>query len=229
MDSAKLFQGFSPATLKFLKNLGENNKKEWFEAHRKDYETVLLNPFKRLVTDLGDFMLMIDPMLEIRPAINKTISKIHRDTRFSKDKTPFKTNLWLSFKRQVPDWKTTPVFFFELFPDWYRFGMGFYSPTPATMASIRNRIDEDPVEFTQIIQSIAQQETFVLDGEDYKRRIANNHPEEIQLWYQKKGFYLSCNRDIDDLLMSPELSERVLKGFNELVTLYHYLWKTIVE
>ena len=222
-----MFQGFSPKTLHFLKSLERNNKKEWFEAHRKDYETWLLNPFKSLTTDLGGFMLLIDPMLEIKPVVNKTISRIHRDTRFSKDKSPYKSNLWLTFKRRVPDWKKTPVFFFELFTDWYRFGMGFYNAAPATMISFRNKIERNPDEFSALIETINRQQIFKLDGEDYKRPLGNEYPALIQPWYQKKSFYLSCNRETDDLLMSPELSDRILEGFNMLVPLYRFLWKAI--
>ncbi len=227
MIEKKHFHGFKPQTLKFLRNLERNNKKEWFEEHRKDYETLLLNPFKQLATDLGESMLLIDPMLEIKPVVNKTTSRIHRDTRFSKDKSPYKSNLWLTFKRQVPDWKTTPVFFFELFKDWYRFGMGFYSASPATMGSIRKLIDENPDDFAALIRSIDQQQHFKLDGDDYKRTIPNNHPEEFQPWYRKRNFFLPCNCETDDLLMSPELSDRILEGFNLLVPLYRFLWKAI--
>ena len=86
VEEDRKFNGFSPKTLKFLKGLEVNNNKTWFQKHRADYEEYVLQPLRDLVTYLGDFMLVIDPCFEITPAVNKTISRIYRDTRFSKDK-----------------------------------------------------------------------------------------------------------------------------------------------
>lgn len=94
----KRFSGFSPKTLKFLRGLKTNNNKAWFQAHRADYEKYVLQPLRDLVIDLGDFMLDIDPFFEITPSVNKTISRIYRDTRFSKDKSPFRSTVWFTFK-----------------------------------------------------------------------------------------------------------------------------------
>ena len=85
------FNGFSEKTLDFLRNLKVNNNKTWFEANKQDYEIYLLQPMRNLVFDIGEFMLSIDPYFEIRPAINKTISKIYRDIRFSRNKSLFRS------------------------------------------------------------------------------------------------------------------------------------------
>src|SRR5271157_2207894 len=101
MNSARptTFTGFSAKSPAFLKELKEHNDKMWFEAHRHKYEECLLGPMRRLVSDLGEFTLSIDPLLEIRPVVNKTISRIYRDTRFSRNKLPCKTTMWITFKR----------------------------------------------------------------------------------------------------------------------------------
>jgi uncharacterized protein (DUF2461 family) len=99
-EEGRKFKGFSPKTLKFLRGLKANNSKAWFQAHRADYEEYALQPLRYLVTDLGDFMLDIDPYFEITPSVNKTISRIYRDTRFSKDKSPFRSTVWFTFKNQ---------------------------------------------------------------------------------------------------------------------------------
>lgn len=98
-----------------------------FEANKYDYQEYLLKPFKQLVNDLGCFMLSIDPLLETTPAVDKTISRIYRDTRFSKDKTPYKSSMWFSFRRPGRDSKEDPVYFFEISGDRYCYGMGFFS------------------------------------------------------------------------------------------------------
>ena len=179
-EEERKFNGFSPKTLKFLRGLKANNNKAWFQAHREDYDAYVLGPLQDLVADLGEFMLGIDPRFEITPAVNKTISKIYRDTRFSKDKSPFRSTVWITFKNQNKDWTTRVCgYFFELSVNSYRYGMGFYNAAPAIMSRFREMIDENPKEFMKVISFFAKQRTFVLEGEKYKRIIDNSKPEII--------------------------------------------------
>ena len=95
------FKGLSSKAFRFLKEIRTHNEKAWFEAHRTDYERHLLEPLRDLVTDLSDFMLDIDLSFEVAPAVGKTISRIYRDTRFSKDKSPLRDCMWITFKRNT--------------------------------------------------------------------------------------------------------------------------------
>jgi uncharacterized protein (TIGR02453 family) len=226
----KQFNGFSPKTLKFLRGLKANNDKAWFKAHKTDYEEYVLQPFRDLVTDLGDFMLDIDPCFEITPAINKTISRIYRDTRFSKDKSPYRSTVWFTFKNQNKDWTTLVCgYFFELSPASYRYGMGFYNAAPAIMSKFREMINENPKEFTKAISFLDKQKTFVLEGDKYKRIIDKTKPEKIQNWYQRKNVYLVCNRKIDDVLFSSKLLCDLTHGFGLIASFYHYLEKVRIK
>lgn len=224
-----MFKGYQKEAIVFLKNLRNNNNKQWFEAHREGYEEFLLLPTRDLVTALGDFMLTIDPNFEIRPVINKTISKIYRDTRFSKNKTLLKTSIWITFKRPTSDWKEAPAFYFEVMPDGYRFGMGFYGATPATMKVFRALIDEYPSEFKEAISFFSKQKTFSLVGEKYKKIFDESKPKAIQDWYQCKNFYLVCDRRADDILFSEKLVKDLMKNFKLLTKLYRFLLEVKLE
>lgn len=229
-EEERKFNGFSPKTLKFLRGLKANNDKNWFQAHRADYEDYVLGPLRDLVTDLGDFMLDIDPRFEITPAVNKTISRIYRDTRFSKDKSPFRSTVWFTFKNRNKDWTAHVCgYFFELSVNSYRYGMGFYNAAPAIMSRFREMIDESPKEFLRVISFFAKQQTVVLEGEKYKRTIDASKPEEIQDWYQRKNMYLVCNRKIDDTLFSSELVDDLMRGFGLIAPFYHYLQRIRLE
>ena len=109
------FTGFTRSTLRFLSQIRSHNDREWFEAHRHDYQTHLLEPFQRLVVDLAPCMEDIDPLLELRPAVGKTISRIYRDTRFSSDKSPFRNRMWITFKRPSKIWTERPAYFCRRF------------------------------------------------------------------------------------------------------------------
>jgi len=217
------FTGFTPATVGFLESLAVHNDKTWFEAHKRDYQVHLLAPLQRLVVDLAPTMEAIDPLLEVRPTVGKTISRIYRDTRFSSDKSPLRSKMWITFKRPSKDWLDRPTYFFELASHAYRFGMGFYAATPRTMDQFRERVARDPAAFLAAVAFYPDQSVFALEGESYRRAIANGLPAEIQPWYQKKTFYLEADRALDDLLFRPELVGELTAGFRLLAPLYHFL------
>ena len=217
------FIGFSKDTISFLTNLEINNNKKWFETHKQDYEKFLLNPLKDLVNDLAFTMKTIDPYIEVSPLINKTISRIYRDTRFSNNKSPFKTTMWITFKRPNKEWKDAPAYFFELSANYYRYGMGFYRATPNTMKKFRERIDKNPNEFKKVVSFFAKQNTFVLEGEKYKKVFDKSKSTELQEWYQRKNFYLVCNEKQNKNFYSNKLTIEVMKGYNLLSDFYKYL------
>ena len=222
--SQRKFNGFSQQTLDFFVNIVINNNKPWLEENKHIYDEHVLNPFRNLVSDLGEMMLEIDPLFEIRPAVNKTISRIYRDVRFSKDKSLFRGNMWITFKRPSKDWKQAPAYFFELFPDWYRYGVGFYQATRDTMDKFREAIDVHPDKFREVISFYKPDNIYTLHADKYKRFIKNDHPEEFQDWYQSKSFYLSSDhKQIENIIFSPDLVDDLFAAFTMVKPLYQYL------
>ncbi len=217
------FTGFYKETFIFLRALASNNNKEWFEQHKTDYQEFVLSPLKSLVSDLGEYMFIIDPYFEVTPAINKTISRIYRDTRFTKDKSPYKTTAWITFKRPKKDWKDAPAYFFELSPDSYRFGMGLYGASPNTMSLFREAIDEKTDEFETAISFYKKQDIFHIEGDKYVRIIDRSKSDEMLDWYQRKNLYLVCNKSIDDILFGKGLVEYLSSSFSLLEPLYQFL------
>ena len=217
------FTGFKPETLQFLSDLANHNNKAWFEARRQDYEAFVLKPLRDLVSDVGPFMLSIDEQFEITPAVNKTISRIYRDTRFSRDKSPFRSNMWLVFKRPGRDWKDAPGYFFEIFPDWYRYGMGYYCASPASMGRFRNAIDANPYEFLRVTSFYRERNHFRLHGDEYKKTFDADKQDAIQAWYQKKNFYLSHDSRVKHNLFKSSLVETLMTEFSETKDFYLFL------
>lgn len=217
------FAGFAPAALEFLRQVRAENSRAWYDAHRADYQRLLLTPFQALVAELVPAMLAIDAEFEIRPAVGKTISRLHRDTRFSRDKSLYRDAVWFSFKRRRPDWTDFPAFYFELSPSGYRYGMGYYAASRATMDALRRRIDADPRAFARVIRFPAAPDGFALCGESYKRPLPCVHPPALQSWYQRKSFYLMREQPPDPLLFSSQLLARLGADFALLGPLYRYL------
>lgn len=168
-------------------------------------------------------MLTVDPYFETRPAVNKTISRIYRDTRFSRDKSPYRSTMWFTFKRPGRNWQDAPVYFFEIAPDGYNYGMGFYSASKDTMDRLREKIDKKSKEFLKAISFYQQQQDFVLEGETYKRILDERKNEEILNWYQRRNLYLICRRAIDKRLFDRALLDDLIYGFRVLAPFYQYL------
>ena len=216
------FEGFKTEAFQFLHDLNLNNNKQWFESRRNDYESLILTPLRKLVLDLSPLMYDIDPDIELRPVVNKTISRIYRDTRFSKDKRMFRNHMWITFKHLGQDWHNKPSWWFEIMPQGYTYGMGFYQASPATMQNFRNRIETDIAEFRHVISLLPGSPPFQLEGSNYKRMIANELPKDLQTWYQRRNMYMICKRPIEDLLFSPGIVDHIKKRYLELEPLYHY-------
>jgi uncharacterized protein (TIGR02453 family) len=224
-ERSHAFNGFTPDAVQFLKDIRDNNNKTWFEANKQRYQDGLVKPFQYLVSDLSGFMLTIDPNFVTTPAVNKTISRIYRDTRFSKDKSLFRGNMWLTFKRRISDWEEAPAFYFEITPEHYGFGMGFYNASKVVMDQFRDTITAKPEHFLEIIAFYRETDIFTLEGDRYKKQLRPDLPQSIREWLQFKSFYLSCQREIDGILFSMELTKHLIYGFGLLAPLYGYLWE----
>lgn len=219
----KKFNGFTDETIKFLNELKFNNDKTWFESNRETYIKHVKNLFYDLIADLNPTMISIDPQFEMRP--EKIISRIYRDTRFSYDKSPYKTNVWITYKKTIENWMDYPAYFFELFDDSYRYGMGFYSATKDTMDLLRKGIKKNQAIFINDFNRIINNNNFIIEGEMYKRKIANDLSEELQIWYQRKNLYFTCNKKIDENLFSNKLVSNLIDGFELLKPIYYFLLK----
>lgn len=214
------FNGFTLATIQFFKDLQDNNYKEWFEEHRSVYDNELVKPFKELISTLTPTMYNIDSQFELRP--HRVLSRIYRDVRFSKNKDPYKTCLWMSFQIPTPDWVNIPGFFMELNAETYFYGMGLFAPKKKTMDALRDSIAYDAKEFQAQTQKILDR-GFVIYGDEYKRPIPNELSEYFQPWVQRKNLYVGKNIPINEDVFSPKFAEIIREDYESLVWLYNFL------
>lgn len=217
------FTGFTQTGLDFLQNVKIHNSRQWFAENRFIYDNQLVKPFRALVEELTPTMLQIDQWFETKPAIGKTLSRINRDTRFSKDKSLYRDRLWLTFKRPSKDWKESPCYFFEIDPEGYRYGLGYYCVPKQTMDIFRDEINQDHNKFLQVINCVKK--PFELYGESYKRPLVKDLPPKIASWYNRKDLgVIASSNQIEDLF-SKNLIQKLSKGFKQLIPLYDYLLK----
>ena len=215
------FTGFTKESIHFLSNLELNNNKIWFEANRQLFTSHVIRSMQHLAQDLHSTMATIDPGLETRK--EKVISRIYRDTRFSHNKSPYKTTIWITYKRNMKNWQDCPAYFFELANNSYRYGMGFYAAAKITMDVYREHIIRNRDNFLKRFNHILIKNNFEIEGDIYKKVLPNDLPEGFQTWYQRKNIYFVCNNQINAELFSNKLVSRLKKGFKELAPLYYFL------
>ncbi len=135
------FTGFPADALTFLADLAEHNDRAWFSANRERYEASLLGPEKAFIDALGDVFATVDPRVRCEPRVDRSIFRINRDTRFSNDKSPYKTHadVWLWMGK---DRKHSPGYFVRIVPEGIWVGGGAHFMEAEQLARLRAAIDD---------------------------------------------------------------------------------------
>ena len=212
-----MFQGYSGATLDFMWGIRLNNDRAWFQAHKQDYLDHLYQP----TADLG--RQVYDRMLEKYPKLDADlhISRIYRDARRLHGRGPYKDHLWFTIERPHERFEGVPALYFELAPNYFSYGCGYWDASPATMAKLRRRIETDPKRLEKLVRKL-NKSRFTLSGEQFKRP-KGDVGKLLNPWYNAKNIAVGYDDNPEGVLFTPELKDEVLAGFRELMPLYLYL------
>ena len=214
-----MFEGFSQNTIDFLWNLRFNNEKPWFEAHREDYQNHLLRPIKALEQEVYD---RLDLRFHIADkGVTHRLSRIYRDARRIRSGGPYRDHLWFGIEQPYVEGCSALTFWFELSPEDWSYGLGYYYTRPATMQKLRARIDASPEAFEKLIAPLDNQTEFVLDGSEYAKKKEAPTPKSAP-WYNKKSFSLIHRQPNGPELFTSALADRLVSGFEMLMPLYAY-------
>ncbi len=213
---------FTEKTFSFLFENRLQNDRAWFAEHRREYEEYVLAPMTELAKALAPTVSTIDAEIVTTPRVNKVLSRIYRDTRFSYDKSLYRDQLWLSFKRDKHLYLHYPEFFFVASRKSFCYGCGYYAPTPAAVDSIRSLILENDPLFRKAKKVCEQNDAFVLDGDRYKRSRYPLQSEELREWLDRKALSVVVKSDDLSLLYTPDLADRIAKDFQALRPVYRF-------
>ncbi len=170
----------TPKLFKFLRDLKRNNNREWFAEHKSRYEQDVRDPAVELVRQLEGPLAKAAPMLRAIPkGHGGSVMRIYKDTRFSKDKTPYKTNVGISIRHQANKDIHAPGVYIHLEPKECFVGAGCWRPESKVLAAIRAAIDEDPKAWKRARDNKDFQKEFDLVGESLKtspRDYPRDHP-----------------------------------------------------
>lgn len=205
---------FTEGTLAFLAEAPQRDR-DWFGAHRPLYQSEVAAPQRLLAEQVLPGMRALEAGLT-----ESTVSRIHRDMRFAKG-SPLRENIWICVHDPLLDPAGRPEFFFELFHNRYRYGMGYYSAPAGRMAQFREAVDRDPEAFGQVVAALP--ERFVLMGESYRQNRAGHLPEQLAAWYNRKSFWVQVEQPIDALVLGGDLAAHLVAEWSALLPLYRFL------
>lgn len=218
-----MFTGFTDETIEYFLNLRFHNYPSFFHETKETFIQEVRQPFYSLIEDLAPVMLKIDPEMEVRP--HKCLSRIHRDTRFSKDKSPYRDHLWFLFRRAAEPREGSVMYWFEFGPDRLNWGLGFWGENKQAMELLRKRMAAQPQRFVDLIDDCdLYRRKLMVGGYSYKRLpVPENIPPALADWYVKKDLYISREHPSFEWAFDAQLVNRIAKDFKAMAPLYRVL------
>lgn len=220
----------SPQTLDFLFENRLHDSRDWFHQHQAQYRDLVLAPLRQLVQELTPAMLELDGDFVTEPRVDRTICRIWRDTRYTKDPSLYRDHMWVIFKRGGKmHGSDYPGLYVEVNGGGIEYGCGFYhAPTPY-MATLRALVLAGDPAFRAADQAYRGQDTFRMEGECFRRpRYGHRTPEE-QDWLERRNisFHAACHDFAT--VFSPALP-RFLEGeLRKLFPVYRFLLRAAQE
>jgi len=213
------FHGFYPESFDFLLEIGLRNEKAYFESRREEYERLIHRPLIALEEALAPEVLAIDPRVRTG---KRCISRIYRDTRFSRDKSPLRDHMWIAYKQPEMHLSESFCYYFEISAVGYAYGVGMYAPLPAFMAQMRARGLANPARLEKILTERTLTERFFLQGEDYARPKVEGVNPLLYAFLNKR--YLSMIHTSDDIAAAcrPELLDEFREAIQILAPVYRF-------
>jgi len=230
LPSGSDFPGFRPQAIGFLRRLARHNTKAWFERHRSEYESEVLHPLRALVEDVDVRLARMAPELVGDP--RRSIFRIHRDIRFSADKSPYKTHAACHFYHQDAGRAVGQDavgagagLYFQLAGGNCLAGGGIWMPARPALDRLREAIADAPEDLEDLVRVPAFRRRFGGLDEDtmltrLPRGFAAGHPAER--WLRYRSF--TATRHLPDAeALSPRLASILARDFSVLVPMVRWL------
>jgi len=228
MADAGTFSGFAKETVRFYAELRKNNNRPWFEANRETYERHVIGPAKLFVTAMGARLKTIAPRVVAIPAVNKSIFRIYRDTRFSQDPSPYKTNLGIYFWDGLRPRMESAGFYFHLEPPNLMLGGGMYMIPDNLLGLFRDAVADPKTgrEIGKIVAAIRALPGFTVEGLHYKRVPAGFDPAHPNAELLKhKGLYAGFETKLPEEFFRADFVDDCFERCAPAAPLHRWLMK----
>ena len=219
------FGGFSRKTLWFFKDLAENNNKLWFDQHRDEYNEFVMTPARDFVFAMGLKLTNVAPRIIADPRVNRSLFRINRDIRFSKDKSPYKTNMGVWFWEGPLKRMECSGFYFHLNPPVLGLGVGIHMFPKELLGCYRDSVvhaKHGPA----LARATKQVKKYKYEiGEaHYKKTPRGYDPEHNNAAYLlHNGLFAWTESKIPPQFYSKDLVEYCFKHFRQMAPIHNWL------
>jgi len=220
------FKGFPRESVTFFAELQANNSKNWFDAHKENFDTFVMAPARDFVFHMGVRLQEIAPDIVADPRVNKSIFRPYRDTRFSKDKTPYKTHLGIFFwEGRLPKMECAG-YYFHLEPPHLMLAAGIHCFSKRLLELYRDSVvdPEYGPTLSEAIKKAEKNRGYAVGGEHYKKTPRGYDPQhENARLLLYNGLYVATTGPIPDELFTPDFPDYCFAKFKKMAPLHEWL------
>ena len=219
---------FYPETIRFLEQLAANNNREWFNENKRRYEDDVLDVALRFIQSMQDPLADIAPHFIASPTrMGGSLMRVYRDTRFSRNKTPYKTNIGIQFRHEKAKDVHSPGYYVHIDPDQVFVGVGMWRPDADSLRGIRQRIAGRSSEWRRVMNDRSFKRHFELGGESLLRPPRGfDKDHECIDDIKRKSFIAVRELDVADCL-KPQFQRTVESSFKSAEPFMRFLCKAV--
>ena len=222
------FSRFEARTVKFLHDLAANNNREWFKENKARYEEDVLDVALRFIQSMQDPLAEFAPHFTAVPTrIGGSLMRVYRDTRFSKNKLPYKTNVGIQFRHERAKDVHSPGYYVHIDPDEVFLGVGMWRPDSDPLRQIRERIVSHPAEWKRATQAAAFKRHFSLGGESLQRPPRGFDKEHSLIDDIKRKSFIAVKHLDVGACLKPQFQRSVETSFKQAGAYMKFLCKAV--
>lgn len=217
----------TPGLFGFMAELAKNNDREWFAAHKSEYEDRVREPLRAFIRDVDEPLEAISPHIVVDDRKSGgSLFRIHRDVRFSKDKSPYKTWAAVQFRHEAGKDAHAPGFYLHLQPGTVFIGAGCWHPAGEALAAIRDAIAEDPDAWFAARDALVDA-GFEFEGESLKRPPRGYDPEHPAIDDLRRKDFIAVRRLSEKAACAPDFAAEFARQCAETAPLMRFLTSAI--
>lgn len=215
---------FTKDTLAFLRELADNNERAWFDDNKHRYEDKVRTPALNFIEDIAPRLQIVAPRFRAIPKkVGGSLMRVYRDTRFAKDKAPYKTNIGIQFRHEAGKDVHAPGYYLHIEPGDCFLGAGIWRPDAVALGKIRDAIVAKEKRWLEAIHGRGFTKIYKLDGESLTnppRGYAKDHPLIEDL---KRKDFIAVTNLTQKSVLSSDLLDEVVSSFDQAQAFMRFL------
>ncbi len=219
---------FTPRTMDFLRALAANNTRDWFNENKPVYELDVRQPALAFIDSIAPRLAEVSPhFLAIAKKSGGSLMRVYRDTRFSRDKTPYKTNIGIQFRHEQGRDAHAPCYYVHIDPQSVFVGAGMWRPDSRALGKIRDYLVEAGPAWVSARDDVTFQSYFSLSGETLKRAPRGYSPDHPLIEDLKRKDFIAISELSHDDVLDPGFIDTVCERFLAADSYMRFLCKAI--